>query len=72
MNIRMIFIQPVLFSARQKTLVNEFSAIRDHRNMLEAQVRLVAKLVLGFDFLHHDNILDSNSEITVFVIARLI
>jgi len=40
--------------------------------MLEAQVRLVAKLVLGFDFLHHDNILDSNSEITVFVIARLI
>lgn len=40
--------------------------------MLKAKVWLIAKFVLRFCFFHHDDVLDSDAEGTVFIVARLI
>lgn len=72
MNIGMIFVQPMLFFPRQETLVNQSAAVRDHGNMLKAQVGFVPELVLCFDLFHHDDVLDSDSEGPVFVVSRLV
>ena len=40
--------------------------------MFEAEVWLIAELVLGFCFFNHDDVLDPNAESTVFVITWLV
>lgn len=40
--------------------------------MLEAEIWLVAKFVLGLGFLHHDDVLDADAEAAVFVVSGFV
>jgi hypothetical protein len=40
--------------------------------MLESQIWLVTKLVLGLDFFDEHHILNSDAELAIFVVARLV
>jgi len=71
-DICVIFIQPVLLSSRQESLVDQFSAVGDHCYVFEAEIRLVTELVLRFRFFHHNDVLDSDAEGAIFIVAWLV
>lgn len=52
----MISIHPVLLDCTEQLDIDELPAQRHHRGMLEAQEGLVAKGVLGLNFLDDDHI----------------
>jgi hypothetical protein len=72
MNIGVIFIQPMLLSSRQEILINQFAAIRDHRNVLKAKVWLIAKFMFRFHLLYHDDILDADAKGSILVVSWLV
>jgi hypothetical protein len=72
MDIRMILIQPMSLLPRQQALVDQTPAVRHHRHVLKAQIRLLAERVLRLRFLHHDDVLDADPEGAVLVVARLV
>lgn len=71
-DIRVVFIQPMLLSSRQERLVNQSAAVGDHGYVFEAEIWLVPELVLGFSFSNHDDVFDADSETAVFVVTWLV
>ena len=71
-DISVIFVQPVLLPPRQEALVDQLAAVGDHRDVLKPQVGLVSELVLRLHLPDHDNVLNADSEGSVFVVPRLV
>lgn len=69
MNIGMILIQPILLPSGKKILINQFPTIGNHSNVFKAQIWFLSKLMFGFDFFDHDDVLGSNAESSVIVIT---
>lgn len=71
-DIRVGFVQPVLLSPRQETLVDQFAAVRDHGDVLKAKIWFISELMLRLNLLHQDDVLNPDAEVSVFVVSRLI
>jgi hypothetical protein len=68
----MVLIQPMLLSPRQEILIDQFTTVRNHGDMFEPQICLVAKLVFCFYLFHHDDVLNTNAKGSVFIISWLV
>lgn len=66
-----VLIDPSGLGCSQQTRVDQLAAIWDHRDMLEAKVRLVAKGVLSLYLADYDHVFDPDAICAVFVIPRL-
>ena len=62
----------MLLSPRQQIFINQFAAIRDHGDVLETKIWLVAKFVFRIYLLYHDDVLDADTEGAIFVVSWLI
>lgn len=65
----MILIDPFPLVRRQQFHIKQLLAQGRHGNVLETQPWFVSEFVRGADFLGHDDILDADAEVVVFVVA---
>lgn len=70
-DLRVGLVQPVLLFLCQQANVNKVPAVGHHGDVLKAQIRLVAELVLGLHFAHDGQVLNADAVVAILVVARL-
>lgn len=71
-NLGIVCVEPFLLLACEKLRVDKVPAVRHHGYVLKAQEGLIPKRVLGLDLLDDDDVLDSNTVLSVFVVSGLV
>lgn len=72
LHLRMIGIQILLFRVRQHLDIDQIPAHGHERDVIEAEVRLVAKAMLRLHLFTDDDVLNTDAKFIVFVVARLV
>ena len=71
-NLSIVGVEPLLLFACEQLRVDEVPAVRHHGYVLETQEGLVSELMLGLDLLDDNDILDTNTVLSVFVVSGFV
>ena len=71
-NLPVIPINPLPLLPTQQTHINQLPTQRHHGHMLEPQIRFIPKPMLRLHLAHHDDVLDPDAKVAVFVVPGLI
>lgn len=71
-DLRVVVIDPCFLLFSQKTCVDEILAVWHHGNMLKSKEGLIAKGVLGLNFLDHDDVLNPDAIAVFHIISWFI
>ena len=71
-NLFMILIDPLPLLHTQQPNINQLPTHGHHGHVFKAQIRLISKTMLRVHFPGHDDVLDPDTEIAVFIVSRLI